>query len=50
MKLRGSYGSLGNQNVGAYAFSPQMKAEESKWILDGKNHFRLSCQVSYPAH
>ena len=27
MKLRGSYGSLGNQNVGAYAFSPQMKAE-----------------------
>lgn len=41
MKLRGSYGSLGNQNVGAYAFSPQMKAEESKWILDGKKPLQV---------
>lgn len=36
LKLRASYGSLGNQNVDTYAYIPQMKAEESKWILDGK--------------
>lgn len=41
LKLRGSYGSLGNQNVDAYAFSPQMKAEEGGWILDGKKPLQV---------
>lgn len=36
LKLRGSYGSLGNQNVNEYAYIPTMEAKESKWILDGK--------------
>lgn len=41
LKLRGSYGSLGNQNVDTYAFSPQMKSEESGWILDGKKPLQV---------
>ena len=41
LKVRGSYGSLGNQNVDTYAYIPQMKAEESKWILDGKRPIQV---------
>lgn len=35
LKIRGSYGSLGNQNVGTYAYLPSMGTSESGWILDG---------------
>lgn len=36
LKIRGSYGSLGNQNMDdTYAYLPSMAASESGWILDG---------------
>lgn len=41
LKLRASYGSLGNQNVDTYAYIPQMKATESNWILDGKRPIQV---------
>lgn len=35
VKLRGSYGALGNQNVGAYEYIPFMTTETLKYLLDG---------------
>ena len=36
LKLRYSYGVLGNQDVGAYAYIKTMGSGKSGWILDGK--------------
>lgn len=36
MKLRASYGALGNQNVGAYEYIPFMKAETLSLLLNGE--------------
>ncbi len=36
LKFRGSYGSLGNQNVGSYAYIPEMSSYQSSMILDGQ--------------
>lgn len=36
LKLRGSYGSLGNQLVSAYGYMPSMNASQSTYIIDGK--------------
>ncbi len=35
MKFRGSYGTLGNQSVGAYAYIPTMSSGTTSVILDG---------------
>lgn len=35
LKLRASYGSLGNQNVGAYEYIPTMQAKNLNLLLDG---------------
>lgn len=34
-KLRASYGSLGNQNVGTYAYIPSMATQQGSWISAG---------------
>ncbi len=36
LKLRGSYGVIGNDNVGANAFIPTMASINSNWIQNGK--------------
>lgn len=36
LKLRGSYGELGNQDVGAYYYIPSMASGQINQILDGK--------------
>lgn len=36
MKVRGSYGALGNQNVGAYEYIANMPASQEKVLLDGE--------------
>lgn len=35
MKIRASYGSLGNQQVGTYAYIPTMNSGTSSYIMDG---------------
>lgn len=42
MKLRGSYGTLGNQDVGAYAYLASMSSGTSSYILDGKQPVYVS--------
>ena len=44
LKLRGSYGSLGNQNISAFGYIPTMNLTNSNYIIDGK----LAQQVSSP--
>jgi TonB-linked SusC/RagA family outer membrane protein len=34
-KLRGSYGSLGNQNIGSYDYLPIMSVNQSSFLLEG---------------
>jgi TonB-linked SusC/RagA family outer membrane protein len=34
-KLRGSYGSLGNQNIGSYDYLPIMSVSQSSFLLEG---------------
>lgn len=36
VKIRGSYGALGNQNVGAYEYIANMPASQLKVLLDGQ--------------
>ncbi|MFC2516084.1 MAG: SusC/RagA family TonB-linked outer membrane protein [Prevotella sp.] len=36
-KLRGSWGTIGNQDVAAYAYLPTMAPQNSGWVIDGKN-------------
>lgn len=36
LKLRASYGSIGNQSIEPYAFVPGMPGEKAYWILDGQ--------------
>ena len=35
LKLRGSYGSLGNQNIGSYDYIPIMSVSQSSFLIDG---------------
>lgn len=41
-KFRGSYGSLGNQDVGTYAFLPTMSTSASGWWLGSNNQVTIS--------
>lgn len=41
-KIRGSYGSLGNQNVGDYQFIPTMSTPNSGWIIGNTNQITVS--------
>jgi TonB-linked SusC/RagA family outer membrane protein len=36
LKLRSSYGKLGNQNVGLYTFTQNLNPSLTNWIFDGK--------------
>ena len=40
-KLRGSYGSIGNQDVGAYAFIPTMSTSASGWWIGSANQVTI---------
>lgn len=42
LKFRASYGSLGNQDVGAYSYIPTMGSGQIGWILDGKRPVGIS--------
>lgn len=42
LKFRGSYGTLGNQDVGAYAYLASMSSGTSSYILDGKQPVYVS--------
>lgn len=42
LKIRASYGSLGNQDVGAYAYLATMKSDKISHILDGKQPVYVS--------
>ncbi len=42
LKLRGSYGSLGNQNVSAYGYIPTMNPSEASYIVGGELPQRVS--------
>lgn len=35
LKLRGSYGTLGNQNIGNYGYYATMGVETANWLIDG---------------
>ncbi len=37
LKIRGSYGAIGNQNVGDYRFIPVMSASTSGWLIGSTN-------------
>lgn len=41
-KFRGSYGSLGNQNVSAYGYIPTMNPSEANYIIGGELPQRVS--------
>lgn len=41
-KIRASYGSLGNQNVGAYAYMSSMSTSSANWIIDGERPLYVS--------
>jgi TonB-linked SusC/RagA family outer membrane protein len=45
MKIRASYGSIGNQNIGLYRFLPIMGTYESRWI-DGEKRALTAGQPS----
>lgn len=42
LKLRGSYGSLGNQNVSAYGYIPTMNPSQASYIVGGELPQRVS--------
>jgi TonB-linked SusC/RagA family outer membrane protein len=42
LKLRTSYGSLGNQNVSAYGYIPTMNAYQANWIVAGQRPMAIS--------
>jgi len=42
LKLRGSFGSLGNQNVSAYGYIPTMNPSEASYIVGGEVPQRVS--------
>lgn len=42
LKLRGSYGVLGNQNVGAYGYIPSMQASQANVIIGGERPLRVT--------
>lgn len=47
MKLRASYGSVGNQAVGAYKFLSLMDPAISNWLLPGGNANTMGAPTSY---
>ncbi len=42
LKLRGSYGSLGNQSVGEYGYIPSMSASQANVLLGGERPLRVT--------
>lgn len=42
LKVRGSWGSIGNQDVAANTFISTMASGTSGWVIDGVNQLRLS--------
>jgi TonB-linked SusC/RagA family outer membrane protein len=42
IKIRGSWGSIGNQNIRSYQYLPTMNTITSNWIVDGLNKYSLS--------
>jgi TonB-linked SusC/RagA family outer membrane protein len=42
LKVRGSYGSIGNQDVGAYRFLSIVSANNSNWWINGNNERSVS--------
>jgi TonB-linked SusC/RagA family outer membrane protein len=42
LKLRGSYGALGNQAVGAYGYIPSMSAAQGRYIIGGEIPQRIT--------
>jgi len=42
LKIRGSFGSLGNQNVSAYGYIPTMNPSEASYIIGGELPQRVS--------
>ena len=44
LKLRGSFGSLGNQNVSTYGYIPTMSTTEASYLVGGE----LPLRISYP--
>lgn len=45
LKIRGSYGSLGNQNINNYLYTPNLAVQNSTWLFDGN----ISPFASLPA-
>lgn len=41
LKLRGSWGTIGNQDVSAFSFISRMSSENSGWIIDNKQILSL---------
>ena len=42
LKIRGSYGSVGNQDVGSYAFVPTMSTTTSGWWIGNTNQVTIN--------
>lgn len=42
LKIRTSYGSLGNQNVSAYGYIPTLSAYQMNWIVEGQRPQAIS--------
>lgn len=41
LKLRGSWGTIGNQDVSAFSFISRMESNNSGWVVDGKQLLSL---------
>lgn len=42
LKLRGSWGQVGNQAINEYAYTPLMTSKQSFWLVDGKRPITLN--------
>ncbi|TDS12177.1 TonB-dependent receptor [Sphingobacterium paludis] len=42
LKIRASYGAIGNQNVANYGFYPTMVAERANYLIDGARPYKIS--------
>lgn len=42
MKIRGSWGSVGNQDVGNYRFISIMGTQNSNWLINGNNQLQIN--------
>lgn len=41
LKIRGSWGQVGNQAINEYAYNPIMASEQANWLVDGKKPITL---------